>query len=377
LSFNAHWATTDAVLSEEQRRRLAQTRWRRPAAFFLVYLIYALQALFKDHSISAAIFGCAIVAVYSLVYIFMLPKAAFGGPTKYRALVLAIMGSLLILYGVLFHEGSVVLLAYFSVAVASVAPARYALAWVLLITPSVIFLPQHISGWNDVHGNQYGLAMATSLGALATLGLRRNVRDNIELGETREELAQLAAEQERIRIARDIHDLLGHSLTTVIMKSELAARLVERDPNRAVVEMHEVAELARQGLSDVRATVTGYRSVSLASELATAREVLRSAGIEADLPTAADVVPPERQEVFGWVLREGVTNAVRHSGAQRLTVRLSPSSIEIADDGNGGDPNRPGNGLSGLNERLIAAGGSIITRLNESGGFCLRAEVNQ
>jgi two-component system sensor histidine kinase DesK len=146
---------------------------------------------------------------------------------------------------------------------------------------------------------------------------------------------RLAAEQERLRIARDLHDLLGHALTSVIVKSDLATRLALKEPERAKAEMAEVAALARQGLADVRSTVAGYREVTLVTELATARSVLRSAGISADLPGAVESVPLELRETFVWVLREAITNVVRHSRAQHVSVRLEPRALEVVDDGIG------------------------------------------
>ena len=171
-----------------------------------------------------------------------------------------------------------------------------------------------------------------------------------ELRAAQQEVSQLAAERERLRIARDLHDLLGHSLTAVTVKARLAGRLVGRDDARAVEEIGAVERLARQSLADVRAAVAGYREVSLAVELATAREVLAAAGIAADLPRAVDEVPAELRELFGWVVREGVTNAVRHSGASHLRVLVDPYAIEVVDDGRGAAGGQ-GSGLAGLAER--------------------------
>ena len=135
-------------------------------------------------------------------------------------------------------------------------------------------------------------------------------------------------------------------------------------------------ELARKSLTDVRAAVGGYRDVTLAGELATGREVLRAAGIAAELPPATDAVRPENQELFGWVVREGLTNTVRHSRASRCTITVGPDWIEIADDGRGG-PAPAGNGLSGLRERVEAAGGTVRVEAGPAagGGWRLRVDV--
>ncbi len=133
-------------------------------------------------------------------------------------------------------------------------------------------------------------------------------------------------------------------------------------------------DLARQSLSDVRAAVANYRDVTLTGELATGRELLRAAGITADLPGAVDGVDPTNQELFGWVVREGLTNVVRHSHARSCSVKLSPSTVEIVDDGVGGSA-APGSGLQGLRERVAAAGGVIDAGPLQSNGWRLRVSL--
>jgi len=181
---------------------------------------------------------------------------------------------------------------------------------------------------------------------------------------------------ERERIGRDLHDILGHSLTAIAVKAGLARRLLERDAAAAAVEIADVERLAREALADVRATASGYREVSLAGELAVAAAVLQAAGIRAELPRAVDAVNPAAREVFGYVIREAVTNVVRHSGASSCTVTLEPNSIEIVDDGRGpADGEQCGNGLPGLADRLAAVGGTIEAGPLPGGGFHVRASV--
>jgi two-component system sensor histidine kinase DesK len=175
-------------------------------------------------------------------------------------------------------------------------------------------------------------------------------------------VARLAAENERGRIARDLHDLLGHSLTAITVKAGLARRLAERgEVARAATEIGEVERLSRRTLADVRAAVAGQHDITLAGELATAREVLRAAGILAELPGSVDVVDPTLSELFGWAVREGITNVVRHSRATHCAVTFGPDWIEIVDDGRGaliGEPG-DGSGLAGLRARTAAAGGTV------------------
>ena len=189
-------------------------------------------------------------------------------------------------------------------------------------------------------------------------------------------IADLAANQERTRLARDLHDLLGHSLTTITVKSGLARRVLESgaEQDRAIAEVRDVEELSRQAMAEVRAAVSGYHAISLATEVASARATLRAAGIAADLPHAVDDVRADLREAFAWVLREGVTNVLKHSGATTCVVRLGPTWLEVRDDGRGlGDAVR-GNGLRGLAERVRVVGAELETR-SGADGFVLRASV--
>jgi two-component system sensor histidine kinase DesK len=213
--------------------------------------------------------------------------------------------------------------------------------------------------------------------SLAVVGFSEIAINNRALLEARAEVAHLASEAERARISRDLHDLLGHSLTVITVKSGLARRLAESGSPRAIEEITAVEGLARQALTDVRAAVSGYHQVTLTSELARSRELLRAAGIVADLPNATDVVDTAHQELFGWIVREGITNVVRHARATRCTVSLSASTVEIRDDGtgapsaNGRKPNR----VTGLRQRVTTAGGTVQAGPAEPHGWRLRVTL--
>ena len=205
-------------------------------------------------------------------------------------------------------------------------------------------------------------------------GFMKNVRVNQQLRDARAELATLAVAEERQRIARDLHDILGHSLTAIALKSALARKLVERDPAAATAEIADVERLAREALADVRSTASGMRDVSLAGELAIANSMLRSAGVNPILPNAVDDIAAEGREVFGFVVREAVTNVVRHADATRCTVTVTPRSVEITDDGRGStDP--AGNGLSGLADRVRSVGGTLTAGPRPEGGYRVLAEL--
>ncbi len=182
---------------------------------------------------------------------------------------------------------------------------------------------------------------------------------------------QLAVTAERDRVARDVHDVLGHSLTVVTVKAQLAERLVEADPERARAELVEVQQLARQALAEIRATVRGLRSTALEDELLVAADALASAGIAADLPDDPEVLDPRHRTTAAWALREAVTNVVRHSGAGHCEVVLAPGAIEVRDDGAGVASAPEGGGLRGLRERAAAGGGSLEVGPGPAGGTIL------
>jgi two-component system, NarL family, sensor histidine kinase DesK len=210
---------------------------------------------------------------------------------------------------------------------------------------------------------------------VSLLGITRQIVANQRLRDAQATIATLAAAEERARLARDLHDVLGHSLTVVAVKSELAGRLVDLDPKRAIAEISDIETLARTALADLRAAVTTYREVSLDTELRAARTALTAAGIEPHLPEDGGAVAPELRPLFGWVLREGVTNVIRHSKATACWVELEPHALRVRDDGTGAFADGSGgNGLTGLRERAREAGAELTTAANASGGFVLTVE---
>jgi two-component system sensor histidine kinase DesK len=298
-----------------------------------------------------------------------------GLRTRTRVVTVAAVLALTVLGCALIGQPGTAFCVYLAVTVVMVLPPRLAMATVLIEMAGVELACQTIPGWHPDHSLTFTLFVS----ALAIWGISQMIRRNQELARARAENAAMAVAQERSRFARDIHDLLGHSLTVVTLKAELAGRLIPLDPARAAQEIADVERLARDALADVRATVAGYREVSLAGELVSARSALDAAGICAELPGALADVPGDRRELFGWAVREGVTNVIRHSGASRCRIRVSESAIEIVDDGRGPGPVRVGqsdglgNGLLGLRERAAAHGSTVLAEpVSETGGFRLR-----
>ncbi len=194
-------------------------------------------------------------------------------------------------------------------------------------------------------------------------------RANARLRLAHEEIEHMAKVAERERIARDLHDLLGHTLSLVILKSELASKLAERDPERSREEIRDVERIAREALAEVRSAVSGYRSSGLEAEVQRARNTLSAAGIQLGTDIATRKVPAAQEAVLCLALREAITNIVRHSGARKVQVTTTcddaACTLSVADDGRGG--NAPfGSGLSGMRERVDLLGGKL-TRTGSDG----------
>lgn len=191
---------------------------------------------------------------------------------------------------------------------------------------------------------------------------QRNRADR-RLQRAQEEIENLAKVAERERIARDLHDVLGHTLSVIILKSELAGKLLDIDPLRAKTEIKEVENISRDALSEVRHAIGGYRSRGLAEELAVAKATLETAGISPECQASPLELSPSHEAVLSLVVREAVTNVVRHSHAKHCRVHVSQDNgtctVSVADDGRGGHIIE-GNGLRGMRERVEALGGTLV-----------------
>jgi two-component system sensor histidine kinase DesK len=255
----------------------------------------------------------------------------------------------------------------------------YAIAIALMVLPLRWSLPFGFAAaigqitwtrldYGEVHWGQ----VATLVGVTAVLGTVLALSFTIgHLRAAREQVRKMAVDQERERVARDLHDILGHSLSTMTVKLGLTRRILEStgDTAAAIAEVAELEDLAHEALSDVRATVSNYRTVTLAAEIAGARMALRAAGVRAELPTAADDVLPELRGVFGYVVREAVTNVLRHSDAQRCSIRLGRDWVEVTDDGSVAAEPKAGHGLTGLAERLAQVSGTLEHGKAPDSGF--------
>ncbi len=275
-----------------------QRRWTQGSlrfvlpSLFLVYLLYVAQAVGKYNDGTAALWGYLILLAFAACYLAFVRGGPEASGKRFWTLY-GISAALFVAEVPFAREAAFVMCLYITAITVSRLGGRSA-PIVVALALAALLVPLAIPSWHDNLSDTWGTVtpVAIPIVAVVTLAVKRVFEGNLALAEARTELARLAAENERFRIARDLHDLLGHSLTTITVKAGLARRLGEADPARSQQEIAEVEDLARRSLADVRAAVANYRDVTLAGELATGRELLRAAGIDADLPRAVDVVDP-------------------------------------------------------------------------------------
>lgn len=301
-----------------------------------------------------------------------------SGPHWQQTAVLAGMIAIASLMTLVFDPGWGYLFCYCAGCAALLATDSLAFAAVALCGVLAYFVP--VAGRAD-HGSALGTASgALGVGLLMVL-IRDLRRRNLELTGARAELARLAVAEERERFARDLHDLLGHSLSVIALKAELAGRLVEIDPERSAQEVSDIETVAREALSEVRDAVSGYARPTLDGELDGARMALLAAGIECEIRREGADPEPEAEAVLAWAVREGATNVVRHSAADRCLLRVSAerelSVVEVVDDGAiaRSVAQAWGNGLSGLRERVAAMHGTMVAGPQADGGYRLAVEI--
>jgi two-component system sensor histidine kinase DesK len=299
-----------------------------------------------------------------LVFIFLYLQA-FSRPERIRNICVVLMIAMATI-AISFNTGAVGLLIYAAAAGSFTLKFRWVVTTLavelLILGFYAVRLPLDLGNWGSIAllivlvglGNHH---WAVSHCAQQKLQLAYN------------EIEHLAKVAERERIARDLHDVLGHTLSLITLKSELARKLVDRDPERAKQEMNDVENASRAALADVREAIRGYRSDGIFAELARARAALETAGVTVQCDTDTVPLSPAQESVLALALREAVTNVVRHADAHSCNVILkrkeSLCTLEVSDDGCGA-AGPEGNGLRGMRERLEALGGSL--RLHSSNG---------
>ncbi|MET8631194.1 sensor histidine kinase [Streptomyces sp. NPDC004096] len=342
---------------------LRKSLWIGVWLVFLSSPVHDLAA--GNHAIPGTVAGWLGLVAFVGVYL-MLVFRNMGRPSSrpYAGALIVVLAVLAAVLSLSLGSSWLGLFVYVSVACGATLPLRTAY-WTIPVTAAAMLLIALRLGENDL----WSLVVLVLLIGYAMTGVGQLIRTTIELRKARATVAQLAANEERLRLARDLHDLLGHSLSLITLKSELAGRMLPGHPDKAAQQVADIEQVSRQALVDVREAVTGYRRRRLAAELAGAQVALTAAGVTAQIPTEPDLagVPEDNGSALAWALREAVTNVVRHSGAERCTVEVLRRQtldgpvleLSVEDNGSGGSGKGPGNGLTGLTERLEKVGGTL------------------
>lgn len=371
FGLNSKAAWWEDPLPDPENNGPDRVRWPIMGVFFLLpFLIPATRSLAGRPEVDAGVVLTGVL-VYGYALCYLLFPFVFRRSLRVK-LGFGIGMNLLGLGVVAAASASPFILLYGTAVMVFLSPA----AWSVIVDLATLAAGALLLVAEGEFRDGYGDLITVGSVTLAMFFMANLIRAVRRLELANKEIATLAVTNERQRVARDLHDLLGHSLTTITVKAGLARRVLESsgDIPRAVEEIREVESLTRSALSDVRATVSEYREVSLSAELVGARAALRAAEMDADLPHAVDNVRPEFQNTFGYVLREAVTNVLRHSGAKQVKVRLGSTWLEVEDDGRATEVVQ-GNGLRGLTERLDAVGGTLRTSVRPGGGLLVRADV--
>lgn len=381
------WGGRDAFVGDDGRSRPRAGQVMRivgplTGILWAVFLLQPWQAAWDaPHGPERT---ASLLAVLGLAVSFAAVVVTRAGPRGRRSsargatLILAVQVVLVAVSTLAADEQALVGLVFVCVSAVLLLRDPRALLAAVLASVAVVVLPRVVPGWEPIDE----VVISVVLASVAVFGFTQLVLRNRQLRLARDEVAVLAVERERERIARDMHDILGHSLTVISVKAELAGKLVDLDPERARREIAEVQGLARAALADVRGTVAATRAVTLAGELAGARQAFDTAGVEAEVPGAVDEVPDELRDLFAWAVREGTTNVLRHAAATRVRVTMTGDTLVVDDDGDGpaeadlvpGSAEADltaGNGLRGLVQRARQVGARVEVSASPLGGYQL------
>ncbi|SCG45521.1 two-component system, NarL family, sensor histidine kinase DesK [Micromonospora echinaurantiaca] len=295
---------------------------------------------------------------------------------RWRAeVVAAVLVLLVTAYLVLWRTDRQFVFPLLAIAVAVAVRPRWALGTIASLTLSGALAAGMETGSVDT---ALSLGFATFFGGVGTFLVYHLLDLAAELRRTRERLARAAVDEERLRFSRDLHDLLGHTLSVMVVSAQAVRRLAERDPAAAAEHARDIETTGRRALTEVRQAVTGYRSVRLDDELAGARTALAAGNVRLDLTPPAVPLDADVDSLLGWVVREGTTNVLRHARARTCRIAVtsdgSTVTVEIVDDGREGPAGEEGSGLHGLRERVEDLGGELIASRTPS-GFRLAASV--
>jgi two-component system sensor histidine kinase DesK len=346
---------------------------------WLVFIAYPIGDLIDGRVAGPTVLAAAGLVAFVALYVAIV-WLEYRDPGARQRLRLALLGGMTALaftLGITQGGNWVGVLIYLSAACAMSLPLRWTPVAVVVVSLAMLGLCR--ADGIETTNTLFFVFVTAAVGVMVVASQRVFVLV-AELHRAREEVARLAVGQERLRFARDLHDLLGHSLSLIVVKSQLARRLLDRDVEAVAREVRDIEAVAQRSLVEVREAVSGYRRQGLAVELDSARAALEAAGIDAVVRTGAGPLPGAADALLGWAVREGVTNVLRHSKARRCEIAVlgdrDRATLEVRDDGPagaGGDGD--GNGLRGLAERVRAAGGHLDAGPRPGGGFGLTVSV--
>ncbi len=366
--------------------------WPLFAAIWLLFPIGSVvEILGRDLAPIQMLAFLVAMAAYAAVYLWLMLRYPFRGAGlsppegRVRTGLLLILAALALSLDFAYGSGVPYQFMFVVIAAAVTLQTRYAALTVLAVVLAVSGIYALRSGWGALAATWESAVAPFVIVGVSMIIVSRLVVTVRELRAAREEISRLAIAEERLRFARDLHDILGHSLSQITLKSELAGRLLPDAPEtrRVKKEIQDIEAVARKSLSEVREAVAGYRQPTLEGELEGAREILEAAGISWRIEDKSGVLPAATDAVLAWAVREGVTNIIRHSRATRCEIRLTQNNgevhAEITDDGPGSTPANngasTGSGLSGLAERAGASGGGFEAGPLPEGGFGLHLSL--
>ncbi len=372
------------------RRKLLPFAWPLFTAVWLLFPIgFVIQVLRTDLSPVQMLSFLVSIVAFVAIFLWLMLRYPFPAELASRELwvrlgLLLGLAALALYIELVYGSGVPYRFMYVVIAAAVTLPTHIA-AWTVIATAVLAGAVYAIrSGWNVAIASWQDLVPFVLIG-IGMIAVSRLVVTGRQLQAAQKEIARLAVAEERLRFARDLHDLLGHSLSQIALKSELARRLLPATPEteKAAKEIRDIEGAARKSLSEVREAVAGYRQPTLDRELRGACEMLEAASISWWIENTAGALPKSADAVLAWVVREGVTNVIRHSRATRCEIQLAHDGeevrAEIRDDGLGSPPEHEepavGSGLSGLAERIARSGGDLEAGPLPEGGFRLRVSL--
>jgi len=378
-----------AGVADASRDKPLPVAWLLFTAVWLLFPVgFVIQVLRTDLSPVELLAFLASIVAFVAVFLWLMLRYPFpyvelaSQELRIRIGLLLVLAALALYVELVYGSGVPYRFMYVVIAAAVTLPTREAAWAVVAVTAGVGAFYASRLGW-EAAATSWGDVVPFLLIGIGMIIVSRLVVTVRELQAAREEIARLAVAEERLRFARDLHDLLGHSLSSITLKSELAGRLLPAAPERAAAEVRDIEGVARRALREVREAVADYRQPTLGGELNGAREMLKAAGIACRIEQEAGELPNATDTLLAWAVREGVTNVVRHSRARHCVIRLARDGedvrAEIIDDGLGFPPDHKattiGSGLSGLAERVAASGGDFEAKPMPEGGFQLHVSL--